>query len=85
MGRQTGGKLEIQDTFYLGRFALMQNKLEIAKEWLEEASLQAVAEGFDVKEEYEAQRNCEVEQLDLLACENRDNSSLQYKRFMQVV
>ena len=44
MGIQTSADLGVKDTFYLGRFAHMQNKPEVAIKWLEEAALQAAAD-----------------------------------------
>ena len=44
MGFQTSAELSLKDTFYLGRFAHMQNKPEVAIKWLEEAAIQAAAE-----------------------------------------
>ena len=51
MGYQTGAELNVKDTFYLGRTAHMQNKPEIAIKWLEEAALQAAADGGRIVDE----------------------------------
>ena len=50
MGYQTGAELNVKDTFYLGRTAHMQNKPEVAIKWLEEAALQAAADGGRIVE-----------------------------------
>lgn len=44
MGLQTSAELSVKDTFYLGRYAHMQNKPEVAIKWLEEAAIQAAAD-----------------------------------------
>ena len=54
MGFQTAAELGVKDTFYLGRFAHTQNKPEIAIKWLEEAALQAAADGSKVVDETQA-------------------------------
>lgn len=45
MGHQTSAELGVKDTFYLGRFAHLQNNPEIAIKWLEQAAFQAAADG----------------------------------------
>ena len=45
MGYHTGAELGAKDTFYLGRFAHTEDKNEVAIKWLEEAALQAAADG----------------------------------------
>lgn len=56
MGFQTAAELGVKDTFYLGRFAHMQNKPEIAIKWLEEAALQAAAGESKVVDETQVER-----------------------------
>ena len=51
MGFQTSAELDVKDTFYLGRYAHMQNKPEVAIKWLEEAALQAAADENSAVEE----------------------------------
>ena len=41
MGLHTGATLGLRDVFYLGRFAYMQNKPDVALHWLNEAIAQA--------------------------------------------
>ena len=45
MGYHTEAELGVKDTFYLGRFAHTEDKNEVAIKWLEEAALQAAADG----------------------------------------
>ncbi|XP_059092577.1 prolyl 4-hydroxylase subunit alpha-2-like [Tigriopus californicus] len=44
-GLQTAAELSVKDTFFLGRFAMMNDNPEVALRWLEEAVIQAASEG----------------------------------------
>ena len=43
MGFQTAAELDLKDTFYLGRFAAMQDSPDVALKWLQHAALEAAA------------------------------------------
>ena len=54
MGLQTGAALGLRDIFYLGRFAYMQNKDNVALNWLHEAVYQASFDDSKIVEENQA-------------------------------
>ena len=51
MGLKTEAVLGLRDMFYLGRFAYMQNKPNVALRWLHEADFQASIDGGTIVEE----------------------------------